>query len=198
MNRGLLALLAAARSSRSAVGAAESPELRTGVFEPPRPAPDFSLRGSDGSELKLSRYRGKVVALGFGYSFLPRRLSHHAVLPGRGAREAGRGRQGLPGHLRHRRSRKRQRGASAEVPGGLSTRRLSAPPAAPEQLADVRKAYGIQMSKQLLTRREPVRLLRSPFVVCVSYRSRGNLRAMMPFGVSVDDIAHDVKALLSQ
>jgi len=34
-------------------------------------APDFALRGSDGAELRLSRYRGKVVALGFGYTFCP-------------------------------------------------------------------------------------------------------------------------------
>src|SRR4051812_26277148 len=51
-----------------AVHAAEPPALKAGVFDPPRMAPDFSLRGSDGTELKLSRYRGKVVALGFGYT----------------------------------------------------------------------------------------------------------------------------------
>ena len=51
--------------------AAEGPGLRSGAFEPPRMAPDFALRGSDGSELKLSRYRGKVVALGFGYTHCP-------------------------------------------------------------------------------------------------------------------------------
>ena len=49
-----------------AVEAASTPELRAGVFDPPRAAPDFTLKGSNGSELKLSRYRGKVVALGFG------------------------------------------------------------------------------------------------------------------------------------
>ena len=45
--------------------------LRAGVFDPPRAAPDFALNASDGSELKLSRYRGKVVALGFGYTHCP-------------------------------------------------------------------------------------------------------------------------------
>src|SRR5205809_6762681 len=51
----------------SATYAAEG-KLKAGVFDPPRAAPDFSLAGSDGSELKLSRYRGKVVVLGFGFS----------------------------------------------------------------------------------------------------------------------------------
>src|SRR5690349_9081437 len=45
--------------------------LKAGVFEPPRPAPDFALRGSDGSELKLSRYRGKVVLMSFGFTSCP-------------------------------------------------------------------------------------------------------------------------------
>src|SRR6185369_16893001 len=70
LNRGLLALLPLLVFALT-VGAGETPDLKTGVFKPPRPAPDFSLRGSDGSELKLSRYRGKVVALGFGYASCP-------------------------------------------------------------------------------------------------------------------------------
>src|SRR5215831_8528382 len=53
------------------VCAAGAPELKSGVFDPPRMAPDFSLRGSDGGEVKLMRYRDKVVALGFGYTSCP-------------------------------------------------------------------------------------------------------------------------------
>ena len=48
--------------------AANNPTLKAGVFTPPRQAPDFSLGGSAGAELKLSRYRGKVVALAFGFT----------------------------------------------------------------------------------------------------------------------------------
>src|SRR5260221_4046486 len=53
------------------VTAAATSDFKTGVFEPPRTAPEFSLRGSDSTEFKLSRYRGKVVALGFGYTSCP-------------------------------------------------------------------------------------------------------------------------------
>src|ERR1039458_7701835 len=42
--------------------------LKAGVFEPARMAPDFTLRGSNGSDLTLSRYRGKLVLLVFGYT----------------------------------------------------------------------------------------------------------------------------------
>jgi cytochrome oxidase Cu insertion factor (SCO1/SenC/PrrC family) len=57
-----LALLA------SAASADDDAKLRAGVFEPARVAPDFSLRGSDAAELRLSRYRGKLVILAFGFS----------------------------------------------------------------------------------------------------------------------------------
>jgi protein SCO1/2 len=71
MTRKFLALVALSFFTLT-VGAADNPApLRAGVFDPPRVAPDFSLRGSDGSELKLSRYRGKVVALAFGYTHCP-------------------------------------------------------------------------------------------------------------------------------
>jgi predicted phage terminase large subunit-like protein len=67
MIRALL-LMSSALLVGSAVTAKDDPALIAGVFDPPRLAPDFSLRGSDGSELKLSRYRGKVVLMAFGYS----------------------------------------------------------------------------------------------------------------------------------
>src|SRR5882672_7136795 len=51
--------------------AADAPALKAGVFTPARPAPDFTLLGSDGSELKLSRYRGKVVVVAFGFTSCP-------------------------------------------------------------------------------------------------------------------------------
>src|SRR5689334_515660 len=43
-------------------------ELKAGVFTPPRPAPDFLLKGSNGSDLTISQFHDKVVVLGFGYS----------------------------------------------------------------------------------------------------------------------------------
>src|ERR1700738_1606525 len=52
----------------AAVAAADTSSLIAGVFNPPRLAPDFSLRGSDGAELELRRYRGKVVLLALGYT----------------------------------------------------------------------------------------------------------------------------------
>ena len=55
----------------AAAGAAEDGSLIAGVFEPPRAAPELALSGSDGKELSLDRYRGKVVMLGFGFTSCP-------------------------------------------------------------------------------------------------------------------------------
>ena len=52
-------------------GAAEDAGFIAGVFEPPRAAPELALRGSDGKELRLYRYRGKVVIVGFGFTSCP-------------------------------------------------------------------------------------------------------------------------------
>src|ERR1700722_14653863 len=62
----LLPLLCGAAALAAA--ADDSSALIAGVFTPQRLAPDFSIRASDGGELKLSRYRGKVVLLSFGYT----------------------------------------------------------------------------------------------------------------------------------
>jgi protein SCO1 len=55
----------------SSTSGAEDMALRAGVFSPPRVAPDFSLKGSNGSELKLSGHRGKVIVLAFGFTSCP-------------------------------------------------------------------------------------------------------------------------------
>jgi len=54
------------------VQAAGAPELKAGVFDPPQPAPELAaLKATDGAALSLTRYRGKVVALVFGFTHCP-------------------------------------------------------------------------------------------------------------------------------
>ena len=45
-----------------------APTLKAGTFEPPRPAPELALRGSDGRDLTLARFRGKLVLMSFGFT----------------------------------------------------------------------------------------------------------------------------------
>ena len=178
--------------------AASTPELRAGVFDPPRAAPDFALKGSNGSELKLSRYRGKVVALGFGYTHCP------SVCPTTLA------------FLAEARKKLAAAGSDFQVvyvtvdperdtPEQLKTFLAAFDPTfigatgTPQQLADVRKAYGITLSEKIFVETLPKSnyfLDHSSFIYLVD--RTGQLRAMMPFGVSADDMEHDVKVLLSK
>ncbi|TMJ29164.1 MAG: SCO family protein [Alphaproteobacteria bacterium] len=63
-----MSLLLAGVVANTFASAGAGPALKAGVFNPPRLAPEFSLRGSDGSEVTLARYRGKVVVMAFGYT----------------------------------------------------------------------------------------------------------------------------------
>src|SRR5688500_224881 len=73
VNRALAtATFLALSCAAAAAGAAESAAFRAGIFDPPRAAPEFELPGSNGSAVKLSQYRGKVIALAFGFTHCPR------------------------------------------------------------------------------------------------------------------------------
>jgi protein SCO1/2 len=182
----LLFVLAAA-----AAGAADAPALKAGVFEPPRSAPDFSLRGSDGAELKLSRYRGKVVALAFGFTSCP------DVCPV------------TLGTLREARKQLVAEGRDLQVvyvtvdPERDDAERMRTYLAnfdpsfvggtgAPEQLDAVRKAYGILAEK--VTTPAGYSVAHSSSIYLID--REGRLRALMPYGHPADDFVHDVRLLL--
>ncbi len=176
--------------------AGENPGFKGGAFDPPRPAPDFTLKGSNGSELRLSRYRGKVVALGFGYTFCP---------------------DVCPTTLADLAQVRKRLGAAANQlqvvyvtvdPERDSPERLRAYLGAfdktfvgatgtAEELARVRKAYGISAVKKTFEGTSAAYLVHhSSFIYLID--PMGNLRIMLPFGRSVDDAVHDVKMLLKR
>jgi protein SCO1 len=175
-----------------ATAATAAPALRTGTFDPPREAPEFSLQGSNGAPLRLDAYRGKVVALGFGYTSCP---------------------DVCPTTLANLAKARRKLTAPADFQviyvtvdperdsaallrtylGGFDPTFLGAT-GSPADLAQVRKAYGIQTSR---VGKPPAYFVHHSSYVYLVDRA-GKLRAMMPFGVPVDDIVHDVTALLAQ
>jgi len=178
--------------------ATSTAELRGGVFDPPRMAPDFSLKGSNGSELKLSSYRGKVVALAFGYTHCPGICPTTLAYLAEVRRMLGTG------------------GADFQVvyvtvdPERDSVERLKAflvsfdptfvgGTGTPGQLATVRKDYGITVSDKIFVDKLPKSeyfLDHSSFVLLID--RVGQVRDMMPFGVSAADMEHDVKILLAK
>ena len=66
----------------------------------------------------------------------------------------------------------------------------------PEQLGKVREAYGIVASRKLGKDPASYAVDHSSFVYLID--RAGSLRALVPYGRSADDIAHDVALLLKK
>jgi protein SCO1/2 len=171
-----------------------APEFRGGVLDPPRPAAEITLRTHDGTEFRLSRYRGDVVAITFGYTFCP------DVCPTTLAELAQvRARLGPGGQ--------RLRVAFVTVdPERDGPERLRAYTQAfdrtfvgltgsPEQLAAVQKAYGVVAKKQAVRGTAAAYLVDHSALVYV-IDAEGRLRLMFPFGTPIDTMTHDIGLLL--
>ena len=177
-----------------AAGVATGADLRSGTFKPARAAPEISLRASDGNDLKLTRYRGKVVALGFGYTSCPDVCPSTLFDLAQARAKLGAAGKDLqvvyvtvdPERDNAQRLKAYLAGFDPTFIGATGT---------PEQLAAARKAYGIVISRENVQGSASAYWVHhSSFVYLID--GAGNIRALLPFGVTVDDIVHDVKALL--
>jgi len=183
----LLALAAAGSAS-----AADAPQLKAGVFDPPRMAPDFALRGSNGGELALSRLRGKVVVLGFGFTSCPDVCPTTLATLASAHKKLG------------------ERGGEVQIvyvtvdperddPERMRTYLASFDPSflggtgSAEQLEAVRNEYGI--AAQRIAKGESYAFDHSSYTYLID--RAGRLRAMMPYGSSSDAYVHDLLILLA-
>jgi protein SCO1/2 len=172
--------------------AAEVDALKAGIFNPARDAPDFSVRGSDGAPLILSRYRGKVVVLAFGYTSCPNVCPVTlAVLALAHRKLAALGSQVQVIYLtvdpeRDSAERLKQYLAAFDSTfvGGTGT---------DAQMAAVRKNYGVTAEK--VGTGQDYAVAHSSFVYLIT--REGKLRALMPFGHKADDYVHDISMLLN-
>ena len=164
--------------------------FKSGVFEPPRKAPEFALKGSNGAELRLDNYRGKVVVLGFGFSncpeICPTTLDRLAKAKKR-LGESGRDLQVVyvtvdPERDTPERLRTYLAAFDPGFVGGTGT---------PAQVEKVQKEYGIMARKVGQQGFD-----HSTFVYLID--REGLLRVMVPYGKSVEDIAHDAALLLKK
>ena len=166
--------------------------LRGGTFDPPRDAPEFVLRGSNGAALRMSDHRGKVVALGFGYTSCP------DVCPTTLADLAkARRKLGAPADFQViyvTVDPERDNAAVLRKYLGAFDASFLGATGNEDELAAVRKAYGITTSRVASALTYYVH--HSSYVYLVD--RDGKLRVMMPFGTSPDDMAHDVKMLLAR
>jgi protein SCO1/2 len=183
---GLPLLLAVA-----AAGAGEESGFRAGVFDPPRAAPDFALRGSDGSELGLARYRGKVVILAFGFTSCPDVCPTTLSVLARARKELGADGDALqvvyvtvdPERDDPAQMRRYLTSFDPTFVGGTGTA---------EQLAAVRKEYGIAATRNQVG--ADYAFNHSSYTYLID--REGRLRALMPYGQPAADYVHDVRLLL--
>lgn len=170
--------------------------LKSGVFDPPRTAPDFSLPGSNGSELRLSSHRGKVVALGFGYTFCPDVCPTTLV-------DLAQVRKNLGPAAKDFQVIYVTVDPERDTPKQLRAYLAAFDPTflgasgTPVQLEKVRRDYGIQMVKKPYPGSPYAYLIHHSSYVYLVDRE-GSLRAMKPFGAPVEDLTHDVRILLAQ
>jgi protein SCO1/2 len=179
-------------ASAALAAAPDANVLKAGVLSPIMPAPALALQDTDGKPLGLERFRGKVVLLAFGFS------SCGEVCPITLATLAGaRKKLGAdaadvqvvyvtvdPERDDAARMKKFLGSFDATFVGGVGTR---------AQIDRAQKGYGISSTKQVYA--DGNYTIGHSSSIYMIDRS-GGLRAVMPYGHTVDDFVHDLKILL--
>ena len=168
-------------------------KLKAGTFSPAREAPDFSLRGSDGSEITLSHFRGRVVLLSFGFTFCPEVCPTTLGTLAQARQDLGAAAKQLqvifvtvdPERDDVETMRNYLAAFDDSFIGGTGT---------PDQLANIRANYGVAATK--LKEGDDVGFDHSSSVYLID--GVGKLRGMMPYGRQAEDYVHDVKLLLAE
>jgi protein SCO1/2 len=192
LNRAAVLVLSLLLASVAAVTIAR-PALKAGVFDPPRLAPEFSLRGSDGAEVTLARYRGKVVLMAFGFTncaaVCPVTLATLADAR-TGLGEAAGAMQVIFVTVDP------ERDDAARMKDYLETFDPSFVGATgePDALAAVRQSYGVTAVKHGTGNDYVMDHSSSIYLI----DRAGKLRALMPYGHAAEDFVHDIKQLLVQ
>jgi protein SCO1/2 len=175
-----------------ALGANDA-SLIAGTFDPPRAAPELGLAGSDGAPLALARFRGKVVALAFGFTSCPEVCPTTLAVLAQARKKLGTKAGELqvvyvtvdPERDDAARLKQYLAGFDPSFVGGTGT---------DAQLAAVRREFGIQAEKHPSA--DGAAFSHSSFIYLID--RGGKLRALMPYGHTPDDFAHDVGILLAE
>ena len=179
------------RPGPTAASTARPGEMIAGAFDPPRIAPDFSLPGSDGSEVTLARYRGKVVLLTFGFTYCaavcPTTMSTLAQARARLGKAANEVQV-----IMVTVDPARDDAASMKTYLAAFDPAFIGATGQPDALSKLREMYGVTAERQGTGDDYAMAHTSSIFLI----DRTGKLRGMMPFGHRPDDFVHDVRMLL--
>jgi len=181
-------------SFRRSVSAGDG--FHSGVFEPPRDAPEFSLQGSKGARVSMQDLRGKIVILEFGFTFCQNvcpvtlanlKLAFDKLGP------AAKDVQLVFVTVDPRRDTPER---LAEFLGAFNPSFLGAT-GTQQELESMRTAYGV-MAEEVASKNEKLKyeMSHSSFIYFVD--KRGKLRTLVPFGKPVEDLVHDINLLLKE
>ena len=171
-------------------------QFKSGVFEPPRVAPEFQLQGSNGAQVALSRYKGKVVVIAFGFSHCPKICPVTLAKLSQVWKDLGPETNDLqmlfisvdPARDTPARLREFVTLFHPSFMGLTGTE---------QQLGQVREIYGV-VAKKAVSENEKlgyeVHHSSSLYVV----DREGKLRVLIPFGKAAADVVHDLRILLAK
>jgi len=165
--------------------------LKAGAYDPPRSAPDFSLPGSDGSEVTLASYRGKVVLLTFGFTYCAAVCPTTMSTLAQARSQLGNAADDVQ-IIFVTVDPARDDAASMKTYLAAFDPTFIGATGDPGALAQVRDKYGVTAVKQGSGPDYAVAHTSSIFLI----DRTGRLRAMMPFGHDAADFVHDVRILL--
>jgi len=174
--------------------AADAYALKAGVLSPVMAAPDLTLQGTDGKALTLERFRGKVVLLAFGFSscgeVCPITLATLAGARKKLGEDATRV-QVLyvtvdPERDDAERMKRFLASFDGSFIGGVGTR---------AQIDAAQKSYGVSSTKKVYADGNYT-IGHSSSIYMID--RAGGLKAVMPYGHTVEDFVHDLKILLRQ
>jgi protein SCO1/2 len=155
---------------------------------------DFSLQTAEGTEFRLGHQRGKIVLLSFGYTFCPdvcpTTLLELSQVRSRLGDAAKRVQVAFITLDPERDTAERLRlYTSAFDPSFIALTGSAA------QLAGVRQVYGVSAEKQAVEGTSAAYLIAHSANTYV-IDQEGRLRLLFPFGMSIEEMADDIKQLL--
>jgi protein SCO1/2 len=172
----------------------ESAQFAGQALVPPPLPMDFTLQASDGSEFRLSQQRGKVVLLSFGYTFCPDVCPTTLV-------ELSQLRVRLGDTAKHVQVVFITLDPERDTPERLRIYTTAFDPTvialtgSEEQLAQVRKVYGVMAEKQVVSGTSASYLIaHSAYTYVID--QEGRLRILFPFGMPIEEMADDIMQLL--